>query len=219
MDLERMRFGMESPFTYAHTAPEQANKRQPAIFLLHGMGSNEKDLPQLVDKLQSTHHIFSLRGPVVFDPGYAFFTNEEEGKPVRPIFDKVLLYIQSFIQEAINEFNLDSTRLYVVGFSQGAALAQTLGLTMGTTLRGVAALSGYLPSFVKEQYYKQPVEHLHIFISHGVYDYVLPYQWGEESKDYFEQASANVTFKTYQVGHGVSPDNQQDLLAFLQSLS
>lgn len=208
---------MNSPFTFTHTAPAEAKGKQPAIFLLHGMGSNEQDLPQLVQEFRDTHHIFSLRGPVVFNPGYAFFTIEEEGKPVRTVFDKVLVFIQAFIREAIAEYDLNADRIYVLGFSQGAVLAQAIGLTMGKAISGVVALSGYVPEFVKHEYMKQPVDHLNVFISHGDYDYVMPSQWGVESKEFFEAQGANVTFKTYQDGHGVTPENHRDLVEFLQN--
>lgn len=207
---------MKSPFTFTHTAPEGSAGKQPAIFLLHGMGSHEQDLPQLVTDFKESHHIFSLRGPIEFEPGYAFFTIEEAGKPIRVVFDKVLMYIQSFIHEAIVEFELDAEQIYVLGFSQGAVLAQSLALTMGSAIRGVVALSGYVPDFVKMEYSGQPVDHLNVFISHGEYDYIIPPQWGKESKEYFESLRANVTFKTYQDGHGVTPENKQDLVAFLQ---
>ncbi|WP_376711874.1 alpha/beta hydrolase, partial [Bacillus paralicheniformis] len=59
------------------------------------------------------------------------------------------------------------------------------------------------------------VEHVHAFISHGYYDYVIPSQWGMESKEIFEQFGAKVTFKQYSDGHGVTPDNLRDLVAFL----
>jgi phospholipase/carboxylesterase len=207
---------MKSPFTFTHTAPEGSAGKQPAIFLLHGMGSHEQDLPQLVTDFKESHHIFSLRGPIEFEPGYAFFTIEEAGKPIRVVFDKVLMYIQSFIHEAIVEFELDAERIYVLGFSQGAVLAQSLALTMGSAIRGVVALSGYVPDFVKMEYSGQPVDHLNVFISHGEYDYIIPPQWGKKSKEYFESLGANVIFKTYQDGHGVTPENKQDLVAFLQ---
>ena len=132
------------------------------------------------------------------------------------VFDEVLMYIQSFIHEAIVEFGLDEEQIYVLGFSQGAVLAQSLALTMGSVIRGVVALSGYVPDFVKMDYSEQPVDHLNVFISHGEYDYIIPPQWGKESKEYFESLGANVTFKTYNDGHGVTPENHQDLVAFLQ---
>ena len=207
---------MKSPFIFTHTAPKIVTDKQPAIFLLHGMGSHEEDLPQLVQEFEDSHHIFSLRGPIEFDPGYAFFTMEEEGKPIRVIFDDVLTYIQNFIYEAIEEYGLDKEGIYVLGFSQGAVLAQSLALTMGEMIRGIVALSGYVPDFVKTEYRKRSVDHLNIFISHGDYDYIIPPQWGAESRDYFESQGANVAFKTYSDGHGVTPENRKDLIMFLR---
>lgn len=207
---------MKSPFTYKHTAPNGNGEKMPAIFLLHGMGSNEEDLLQLVQEFGNSHHIFSLRGPITYKPGYAFFTTTEHDEPTREVFDKVILYIQSFIFEAIEEYELDPNHLYIVGFSQGAVLAQSLALIMGSMMNKVVALSGYLPDFVKEEYKKLPVGHLHIFISHGDYDYVISPQLAIESKDYFETQGAKVTFKTYRDGHGVTPENQLDLVTFLK---
>ena len=209
---------MKSPFTYKHLEPMELVDNMPAIFLLHGMGSNEEDLPQLVQDFRDTHHLFSLRGPIVHTPGYAFFTIEEEGKPERHVFDQIILHIQAFIREAISEYKLDPSKIVILGFSQGAVLAQTLGITMGKEIQAVVALSGYLPDFVRDEYRKSAIDHLKIFISHGDYDYIIPPIRGVESKAYFEDAGAEVTFKTYGEGHGVVPENHRDLVAFLKSI-
>lgn len=206
---------MKSPFTFNHTAPNNADQKQPALFLLHGMGSNETDLPQLVKNFEDTHHIFSLRGPIVHKPGYSFFLIQEIGKPVRDVFDQVVTHIQVFIRETIVEYNLNPDDITILGFSQGAILAQTVALTMGNEITKVVALSGYIPEFVKTEYSKRNVNHLSIFISHGDYDYVIPSQWGLDSKEYFEATGAKVTFKTYNEGHGVTPENHRDLVEFL----
>ncbi|CAM5202834.1 hypothetical protein LSPH26S_03121 [Lysinibacillus sphaericus] len=54
---------MNTPFTFKHTQPANMDptKKYPAIFLLHGMGSNEDDLPQLVQDFQDQCHIISLK--------------------------------------------------------------------------------------------------------------------------------------------------------------
>lgn len=146
---------MNTPFTYLHKAPVMNTEKKPAIFLLHGLGSDENDLLQLVNSFSTQCHIFSLQGPIQHRPGYAFYTFEEEGKPNRTIFDKVLKGIEAFIKEAVQEYNLDEQQLYVVGFNQGAALAQSLAMVMGDTIRGTAALSGYLPEFAALEYSKK----------------------------------------------------------------
>jgi phospholipase/carboxylesterase len=210
---------MKSPFIFKYTAPKTTDKKMPALFLFHGMGSNEENLLPLVKSFEETHHIFSLRGPMVINPGeYAYHTITAFDKPVRDEFDKALTSIQSFIYEAIEEYDLDPNDITLLGFSQGTLLAQSLALTMGNAINKVVALSGYIPSFVKEEEYsKRPVDHLNIFISHGVYDPIAPLQWGEESRDYFESLGANVTFKTYDSGHYVTPENHQDLIKFIKN--
>ena len=208
---------MQSPYTFVHKAPNATEEKQPAIFLLHGLGSNEHDLLQLVKEFEGSCHIFSLQGPIKHNPGYAFYTFEEEGIPTREVFDKVIQFTQAFIFEAIQQFNLDMEKIYVVGFNQGAVVAQTLALVMGSAIRGTVALSGYMPEFVTVEYNKLPMDKSKIFISHGEYDYVYPFVWGENSAAFFKDYGADVTFKTYEDGHGVTLENLQDLVAFIAS--
>lgn len=211
------KLSMNSTFTFVHSAPQTTDvtKKYPAIFLIHGMGSNENDLVGLVSSLKETCHIFSIRGPIAQPPGYAFFTIEGYGKPHRAVFDQVIKDLQAFIEAKVEEHSIDSEQLFLLGFSQGAILSQSLALIMGNQIKGIVALSGYIPAFVKEEYAIQPVNNLNAFISHGELDNVLPYEWGVASKEYFTEQGANVTFKSYSVAHGVAADNHRDLLAFL----
>lgn len=57
---------LKSPFVYALQQPSNfdPNKKYPALFLMHGMGSNERDLLSLVRGLEDTFYIFSIRGPL-----------------------------------------------------------------------------------------------------------------------------------------------------------
>lgn len=206
---------MKTPFNYLHKTPAVQGDKQPAIFLLHGLGSDEKDLVQLVESFSSQCHIFSLQGPIQHRPGYAFYTFEEEGKPDRAIFDKVLKAVEAFIFEAIQEFNLDEKQIYVVGFNQGAAMAGSLAMVMGNAIRGTAILSGYLPEFAALEYSKKTMDETKIFISHGEYDYDFPFVWAEHASKFFNEYGTKVVFKSYPVGHGVCEQNLQDLIAFL----
>ncbi|WP_042474035.1 alpha/beta hydrolase [Bacillus ndiopicus] len=206
---------MKSPYIFTHQAPKEAGEN-PAIFLLHGLGSNEQDLLQLVNELPFDCHIFSLRGPIAHPPGYAFYTFEEEGKPNQAVFDQVVQFTKLFIEEAVVEYSLKKDQLYVMGFNQGAALAQALTVVMGNLLHGAVALSGFIPQFVVEEYRKLPLVDVRMFIGHGEYDYVYPLAWGEESAAFFEEYGAQVTFKTYEDGHGVTPEELEDLMEWFR---
>ncbi len=210
---------MKSPFTFEHSAPNNIEKGKlyPAVFLMHGMGSNEQDLPPLLNELKDECHIFSLRGPVVQPPGYAFFTIEEFGKPNKAIFDKIVIHIRDFIEEVVSEYPVDATKLFVMGFSQGAILSQTLSLVLGNEkLAGAVVLSGYLPEHVRDEYYKHDVTNLPMLVTHGTMDYMLPYQWGEATRDYFKEQEADVTFLSFEDGHGVTPAVQEEIIRFFK---
>lgn len=208
---------MNSPMVFELRKPTKVDpdKTYPALFLIHGMGSNEQDLLSLVDGLEEQFFIFSIRGHLPQPPGYAFFTIEGYGKPHRDVFDEAVKKLTSFIDYAGEQYPLDKDRLFLLGFSQGAILSMTLGLTLGNRIKGIVALSGYIPGFVKEEYDIKPVDQLSIFISHGEFDQALPYEWGVANHEYYQQLGAKVTFHTYQEGHNVSLQNQQDFLKWL----
>jgi phospholipase/carboxylesterase len=62
-------------------------KKYPAIFLMHGMGSNEKDMLSIVNGLEQQFFIFSIRGGMKQGPG--FVKNEYNVKSV----NKMTLFI------------------------------------------------------------------------------------------------------------------------------
>ncbi|WP_375088743.1 alpha/beta hydrolase [Peribacillus sp. RS7] len=193
----------------------EPNKTYPAIFVLHGMGSNEQNMLTLVDGMEDRFYIFSVRGHLSQPPGFAYFTIQGYGKPHREVFDHAIGQLASFIDYAAEHYPLDQGHFYLLGFSQGAIASMTLGLTLGNRIKGIVALSGYIPGFVKEEYTINPVNQLSMFISHGEFDNVLPYEWGVESNKFFKGLDAQVTFQAYPEGHTVSLKNQQDFTKWI----
>jgi phospholipase/carboxylesterase len=209
---------LESTLFYELRKPKHIdpNKRYPALFLLHGMGSNEQNMLPLVHELEEQMYIFSIRGPISHGSGFSFFTIEEYGKPHRDVFKQSIDKLTSFFEYASSQYPIDSSQLYLLGFSQGSILSMSLALTLGGKIKGIVALSGYIPKIVLEDYEIQSVENLSVFISHGEMDGVLPYQWGVEAQAYFKKFHADVTFHSYPEGHSVSIQNQQDLINWIQ---
>lgn len=208
---------MNSPTIYELRKPSQIepNKTYPAIFVMHGMGSNEQNMLPLVKGLEDTFYIFSVRGPLAQPPGFAYFTIQGFGKPHREVFDHAISELTAFIDYATDSYPINPNSLYLLGFSQGAILSMTLGLTLGNRIKGIVALSGYIPGFVKEEYNIKPVNQLSLFISHGKFDNVLPYEWGVESHEFFQGLGSQVTFQSYSEAHTISLENQQDLMKWI----
>ncbi|WP_462411576.1 alpha/beta hydrolase [Neobacillus sp. Marseille-QA0830] len=208
---------METEMIYELRRPKNAipGQKYPALFVMHGIGSNEQNMLSIVNGLEDIFFIFSIRGHLTQGTGYAYFTIQGYGKPHREVFDDGIKRLANFIDNASIKYEIDPEQIYLLGFSQGAIVSMTLALTLGNKIKGVVALSGYIPQFVKEEYKINPGKYLSVFISHGEYDQVLPYEWGEENDNYFTKLGVPVTFQSYPEGHTVSEKNLQDFRAWI----
>jgi len=210
---------MNTSFTYEVRVPSDYNTDQqyPVIFALHGMGSDEQDMLRLMEPLQSDFIIVAVRGPIVQGSGYAYFQIKSIGNPVRELFDNSVQGLQQLIKDLSAEYAIDPARRYIAGFSQGAIMAMTLSLVMGDSIKGIVAMSGYIPQFVKDEYPIEPGTALSVFISHGDQDHIFPLQLGEDNADYFREHISNVTYVPYPGGHHVTAQLYDQFQFWLRS--
>lgn len=208
---------MTAPYSYDVQLPAGMveGRRYPVIFTLHGKGSNERNMLNLVSPLADAFIIIGIRGDRVLGNGYQYYDLKSLGNPIREQFDEAMTRLTAFIDHATAAYPIDPGRRYVLGFSQGAILAMSLALTMGDALRGIVALSGYVPEFVKTEYALRSVADVAMFISHGEFDSVFPVAIGHANRDYFRKLTSKLQFSTYGTDHGVSPENQEDFVKWL----
>jgi phospholipase/carboxylesterase len=208
---------MTSAYVYEIHLPANLDlsKKYPTIFTLHGKGSNEKNMLSLLTPLNGEFIIVGIRGDLPLGMGYQYYELKGLGNPVRETFDQAIQKLEAFIQYATDKYPIDSNKRYMLGFSQGAILSMTLALTLGEQLKGIVALNGYVPEFVKTEYPVRSVKDVSVFISHGEFDSIFPIRIGQENAAYFQNLTSHLTFKTYPIDHGVSEDNQQDFVKWL----
>ncbi len=210
---------MTAPLYYELLKPTniEEGKKYPVVFMLHGMGSNERDLPPLLDGFEEEMFIFSLRAPINQPPGYAWFTFQTIGSPDRETVNNALHSLENFITYAEEKYPIDSEKIFLLGFSQGSIVSMSYAIQNYGRIKGVVALSGYIPPFIKEEHGTKTFEKLNLFVSHGIQDPVLPYQLATDSHAFLEKTKANVTFKSYQAGHYVTEENYIDLRTWLKN--
>ncbi|MFC4736766.1 alpha/beta hydrolase [Bacillus daqingensis] len=201
-------------FTYELRKPAAPAEANPVVFLLHGMGSNEQDMLALGEELSDRFYVFSLRGHLPHPPGYAYFTIEEFGKPHYEVFADAMERLTEFIEDSLNEHPIDPEHVYLAGFSQGAIASLSLGLMHQEQIRGVGALSCYLPAFMREH----AAAHLSVYMAHGTADPVLPYAWGEEARHRLEQGGVGVQFTAFDGGHAVPADIKQGFQQWIRAM-
>ena len=103
-----------------------------------------------------------------------------------------------------------SSKIYIGGFSQGAALSIFYGLKMIHKIHGMVSFSGFVPKFN----YQNTMITKPILKIHGIYDDIINFQTSENTFDLLN--FSNLVSKSYNMGHEVIEDQVVDLLSFLK---
>ena len=206
---------------YLHQAPIETSENSPILFLIHGYGSYEGDLFSFAQYLPKNYHIIALRAPIVLAEGsYAWYTitfnedmnkwsNDEEGIQSRDL-------IISNIEHHLKRLNSSKKNVDLLGFSQGAILSWSLGMSYPKSINRIMAFSGfYNPKFDQES--SESKADLKCFSSHGIIDPVIPVAHTRIGIDSLREKGVSVAYKEYDAPHTISTDNFRDLLQWLQS--
>jgi phospholipase/carboxylesterase len=165
-----------------HRAPRSGEPADSLVVLLHGVGSNGDDLIRLADawaeKLPHTA-FHAPHGPDHFagaPTGYQWYTfddpqrrGEEQSRSASAL--------DTYIDELLAQYELDSLRCILGGFSQGAGMSLYAGPRRQTALGGIVAFSGVMSAaetLKDELANKSPV-----CLIHGADDQTLPAERSE----------------------------------------
>jgi phospholipase/carboxylesterase len=174
-----------------------------ALVLLHGRGADENDLFPLLDQLDPERrlHGYTPRGPLSLPPGGAhWYVLGGIGTPERETFSASFAALAEFLD------GLPYERLVLGGFSQGCAMAYALALFQGRPRPdALLAMSGFIPSVEGYELDLAP-PFPRIAIVHGVFDQVIPAQWGRAARDTLEAAGADVVYRESPIEHWIDPD-------------
>lgn len=103
-------------------------------------------------------------------------------------------FIDTLIDEIINNFNIDTDKIFAVGFSNGGMLAYRVGAELSHRIAGVAVVSGSIggKTFQVSSPYKipKPEKEIPIIIFHGKKDAVIPYDGGQPKSQTLSTAGA-----------------------------
>ncbi|MCS3797641.1 alpha/beta hydrolase [Niastella sp. OAS944] len=203
---------------YLVRAPKVQAEKKKAIILLHGVGSNEKDLFGIANLLPDDLYVISPRGQFVLGGDrYAWYQVDfSTGKPVYNAAQEASSrkLISTFIDQMKAKYQL--LEVYVGGFSQGAIMSYSIGLTNPTAVKGILALSGRILEEVKPLVTKNDeLKQLNVFIAHGVHDNVLPVDRAREAEKYLSAFGMPLTYHEYELGHTISEKVIQDINIWL----
>lgn len=190
-----------------------------AIILLHGVGSNEQDLFDMAEHFPDDFLVIAPRGPLTLQNSrYAWY--EVDFSTGKPVFNCVQekqsrSILIGFISKLKNLYHIDE--IYLGGFSQGAIMSYTIGLTRPYLVKGILALSGRILEEIKPAIQKTSLlQQLRVFIGHGEKDGTLPVCYAQEAKIFLEDLGLQPDYQVYDMGHQVIGWEIQDFVEWLK---
>lgn len=193
--------------------PSQPTEKTPVLFLLHGYGSDEKDLFSFAPELSPELCIISVRAPHPMQPfgnaWYSIYMDATNGKfsDDDEAIDSRELIIK-FVDEAIQAYDLDPNNVSLLGFSQGAILSYAIALSYPQKIKNVVALSGYInDKIIKENALQLDHSQVNIYCSHGSMDQVIPVEWARKAPEFLQKFGIATKLNEFPMGHSVIPQN------------
>ena len=211
----------ELPLEHIHVAPENAPADAPAVFVLHGRGADEEDLLPVARHLPDELHVISLRAPEPLQGGYTWYDLDlsagglEASQPEPDGFRRSLDLVAESVDAAAEAYDLDTDRLGLLGFSQGAITSLSLVLEAPDRYAWVVALHGYLAESHAELD-PDGIEGEPVFVGAGSGDRVIPASRSAAAAERFAEIGADVTHDSYPGGHGVGQAELADVVAFVE---
>lgn len=183
------------------------------LLMLHGTGGNENDLIPLGRALEPEASLLSPRGKVLENGMPRFFRRLAEG-----VFDEEDLIrraheLAQFIEAAAAEYGFDRSKLFAVGYSNGANIAGGLLLLRPESLGGAALLRAMVP-LVPESL--PDLDQKPILIAAGNHDPIVSLDEVGELATLLKTAGAQVETHLENTGHSLTEKTVQATQSWLR---
>lgn len=190
---------------------EEELSSRPLLVLLHGRGSQERDLFGLVSLLPEHFVVASLRAPIAFSAdSFSWFPPAEPGRPDAHAADRVVDTVLDWLDSIPARAGVS-----LLGFSQGAAMAIHSLRRAPRRFTSVVALAGFV--IPGEQQGDTLIESLRppVFWGRDVADPVIPTDAVDRSSEWLPSHSALIERLYPGIGHSISGQEMADVSSFL----
>lgn len=191
----------------------------PIVVGMHGIGSNERDLPPAYQALASQAVLAFPRSPLPHPPGYAWYRLIRVGVPDPASFETALATLGGWIAALKAQPGMAQRPLVLSGFSQGAIMALSYALRHPHEVAGVMAFSGYIPQPVLDTVPEgpPPTPAPRLFLAHGRRDGLFPFARLEETASQLRSRGLVPAIAAHEGAHEIGPAAMQAAQDWLES--
>ncbi len=204
MDLINEKIQISHTVYYSVQVPEQKGPH-PLLIVLHGFGQVARQFITVFEPLarkgilvaapQGAHQFYThlKKGQV----GFSWLTRYERDQSVVDFVG----YMEQFYKLLQERFEVDSQRVFMLGFSQGVSMAYRTWAHSSVPVRGVVACGGDLPPDIVAQLDSLPP--IQILLVHGSRDEDVSPEKAEEAREHLTASGLQPELFDFEGGHVV----------------
>lgn len=207
------------PWTLCWQAPA-TQAPLPVMLLLHGWTGDERVMWVFTRRFPARFLLLAPRGLWPTPHGGYSWREAQEGWPRLEEFQPAATALHALLTAPPPTLPpLESKRVHLLGFSQGAALAAAFTLLYPQRVASLSMLAGFLPQGAESRSDHLSLRGVPVFLAHGTRDPLVPIARARQAMALWQRLGAQVTFCTDEVGHKVSARCLQALETFVATLS
>jgi phospholipase/carboxylesterase len=189
--------------------PENFNPDQKydLVLGLHGYGSNPEGFIKLWQRFKNPDFIFaSPQAPYPFPVGkrigYSWITRKKDDELIENRTTALTEeYVARIVKNLRDKYRLN--KIYLLGFSQGCAVAYKAGIKNHKLFAGLICFGGWLDvDYLDDRAFKK-AKRLRVFIAHGSKDRVIKPEEGQKASNFLSKYGFDVTFHEFDGAHRV----------------
>jgi len=208
---------------FAKAVPDGAGPTTTVAVLLHGRGSDMRDLQGLRPHLPGDWALVTPQAPFVgaawgYGPGWAWYRYLEEDRVVPETLEESLTRLDGFLSGLPELLGFEVGRVVLGGFSQGGTTALSHALSRPGSVSAVLVFSGFLPDSVSVHETGGTPPRTPIFWGHGQGDPAIPITLATRGRNRLERAGASLVARDYRIGHWIDAEEIQDAVRWVREL-
>ncbi len=201
--------GRNYHYSYAVPLDYDSTRSYPMIICFHGAGDNSTNFARGMRVFANDGYlVLCLRGYYTGGSGDYYFVNWNNLPHDWIYVDDVLF---GSWENFKTKYNIDESRVFVMGFSMGASMCHYVGVRWTDYVSGIMPYSGQvLTPYYEEEWYDN-LQDFPVYIIHGSSDQTIPPSYGRQAYQQWQRWGANVYYLEIPgLGH-TFPSNYRDV--------
>lgn len=192
------------------------NNSKNTLIMLHGTGADENDLVPIAKAIDNTANILSIRGNINENGMNRFFKRFNIGSYDLNSYEAETINLANAIKSLSEQYNFSLNNAVVIGFSNGANIAQGLFQDFPKLIKAFALLS---PDYINiNKGINHFLNEVNVFISSAKDDPYASFDNIEKLITDLETKGANVELYVGS-GHRIERNALNDLIAWYKQIT